>query len=78
MLLLCQQVYDGIDATYPLFGTYCGDLNDELSSIPRKFGSSSNYLHIQFTSDATVTGAGVRALFLSAAGKLINDNSKLR
>ena len=56
------KVYDGLDNKSPLIGTYCGQ------SISSKIRSTSNALHVRFTSDGTINGAGFAIEFSSVKG----------
>lgn len=55
-------VYDGGSSSYPLIGSFSG------TSLPSPITSSSNKLHVRFTSDTSVTSRGFRA---SYRGKIV-------
>ena len=54
------QVYDGYDQDSPLLGTYCGQIVPKQIGQPMlsKIRSTSNVIHVRFTSDGTRNGAG--------------------
>ena len=70
-LIIILQVYDGFNATAPLFGTFCGDMRANESCVPPKIRSSTNGLYVEFHSNTNVTAGGIRAVFVSAEGIFI-------
>lgn len=52
-------VYDGMDATAPLLGSFSG------SSLPVSVTSTSNYLYVNFVSNETTSGSGFQAEYTS-------------
>uniref|UniRef100_A0A673JSX5 CUB domain-containing protein n=1 Tax=Sinocyclocheilus rhinocerous TaxID=307959 RepID=A0A673JSX5_9TELE len=50
-------IYDGDSASYPLVGTFCGDV------VPAPFVSASNFLTVHFISDGTVQRRGFIATY---------------
>ncbi|KAJ7321800.1 hypothetical protein OS493_033651, partial [Desmophyllum pertusum] len=50
-------VYDGDSTSSPLVGRFSG------TSLPNPITSSSNKLHVRFTSDGSVTSRGFRASY---------------
>lgn len=50
-------VYDGDSSSSPLIGTFSG------TSLPAPITSSSNKLHVRFTSDSSLTSRGFRASY---------------
>ncbi|XP_076146859.1 cubilin [Alosa pseudoharengus] len=51
------KVYDGDSVSYPLVGTFCGNI------IPASFASSGNFLTIHFVSDGSVNRRGFNATY---------------
>ncbi|XP_016093659.1 cubilin [Sinocyclocheilus grahami] len=51
------KIYDGDSASYPLVGTFCGDV------VPAPFVSASNFLTVHFISDGTVQRRGFIATY---------------
>ena len=48
------KVYDGVDASAPLKGTFCG------STLPRDINSTTNSMFVAFQSDSSVTKGGFK------------------
>ncbi|XP_026057290.1 cubilin-like [Carassius auratus] len=51
------KIYDGDSASYPLVGTFCGDV------VPASFVSASNFLTVHFISDGSVQRRGFNATY---------------
>ncbi|KAL2085662.1 hypothetical protein ACEWY4_018982 [Coilia grayii] len=51
------KIYDGDSASYPLVGTYCGNI------IPASFLSTGNFLTFQFVTDGSVNRRGFNATY---------------
>lgn len=57
------QIYDGDSVSFPLVGTFCGNV------IPAAVASTSNFLTVHFVTDSSVNRRGFNATYRSADSK---------
>ena len=68
--IMLFKVFDGVDNNGTLIGSYCG------TESTMKFRSSSNVLHVHFSTDSTNNAKGFVAGFSHADGRLHIRNNK--
>ena len=68
MVYFCIEVFEGSSSSGPLLGTYCG------TEPFLKFRSSSNALHVQFSTDNSGNAKVFAAGFSQANSKYLRSN----